>query len=283
MTEATTKREMNLAPDRGNAVDTPFLTRADHAEPSVFVPQNLLREARRQRGLPNGRVPPVCLLDPDGDVVGHLDRTRLAAPSASWACYHTDLVEAEVEGLLVGVVGRAVGAPFAVLVAEELFASGCELVISITSAGKVAPDLLVPCVTLIDRALRGEGTSHAYRPAGPAVDADPAVVAAVASGLEEAGIEARRGTTWTTDAPYRETPTALAAAASAGAVAVEMEAAGLYAFAAARRRPLVCFAHVTNALAVAAGDFEKGPSDGAEQAMAIVAAAARGWLASRQG
>ena len=155
--------------------------------------------------------------------------------------------------------------------------------LSITSAGKLAPDLSVRCVILCHRALRGEATSHAYLPAGPAVDADPAVVAAVASGLAAAGIEAHRGTTWTTDAPYRETPTALAAAAAAGAVAVEMEAAGLYAFAAARRRPLVCFAHVTNALAVAAGDFEKGPSDGAEQAMAIVAAAARGWLASRQG
>ena len=37
----------------------------------------------------------------------------------------------------LGVVGFAVGAPFAVLVAEELFASGCELLISMTSAGQI--------------------------------------------------------------------------------------------------------------------------------------------------
>ena len=60
-------------------------------------------------------------------------------------------------------------------------------------------------------------------------------------------------------------------------VLVEMEAVGLYAFAAARQRLVVCFAHVTNAMAVAEGDFEKGPADGVEQALIVLAAAIRGW------
>jgi len=61
-----------------------------------------------------------------------------------------------------------------------------------------------------------------------------------------------------------------------------MEAAALYAFGAAQSRPVVGFAHVTNTMAVSEGDFEKGPSDGAEQALAVVAAAARGWRAQRR-
>jgi uridine phosphorylase len=254
-----------------------FLARTDHAEPSVFLPQGLLREARRQRGLPPGSVPPVCVLDPDGDLVDYLERGGRAARSPVWACYHTDLIETEVAGARLGLVGRAVGAPFAVLVAEELFASGCELLVSVTSAGMVAPDLPRPCLVLIERALRGEGTSHAYLPPAPAVAADPALIAAVARSLADAGVATLRGATWTTDAPFRETPSALAAAAAAGALAVEMEAAALYAFAAAARRPVVCFAHVTNALAVTDGDFEKGPANGAEEALRVVAAAARGW------
>ena len=40
-----------------------------HGAPSVFRPENLLREARRQRGLPDAAVPAVCALDPDGDIV----------------------------------------------------------------------------------------------------------------------------------------------------------------------------------------------------------------------
>ena len=41
----------------------------DHAELSAVTPENLLREARRQKGLPSGDVPAACVLDPDGDIV----------------------------------------------------------------------------------------------------------------------------------------------------------------------------------------------------------------------
>ena len=56
-----------------------------------------------------------------------------------------------------------------------------------------------------------------------------------------------------------------------------MEAAALYAFAQARRRPVLCFAHVTNAMAINEGDFEKGEADGSRAALTVIAAAARGW------
>ncbi len=62
-----------------------------------------------------------------------------------------------------------------------------------------------------------------------------------------------------------------------------MEAAGLYAFAQARHRSVICFALVTNQMAVSEGDFEKGPYDGAPHALALTAAAARGWQAHRAG
>jgi purine-nucleoside phosphorylase len=86
-----------------------------------------------------------------------------------------------------------------------------------------------------------------------------------------------RGSTWTTDAPYRETETAIARARAAGTFAVEMEAAALYAFATAMNRSVVCFAHVTNAMAQTEGDFEKGEADGTMATLAVVAASARAW------
>ena len=116
----------------------------DYAEPSVFRPESLLREARRQRGLEAGHVPVVCLLDPDGDVVRYLRQIGRGHRSESWACYHTELWETEVDDSPVGVIGNAVGAPFAVLVAEELFASGCGLLVSVTSAGQLDPAMPLP-------------------------------------------------------------------------------------------------------------------------------------------
>jgi len=59
-------------------------------------------------------------------------------------------------------------------------------------------------------------------------------------------VSATAGATWTTDAPFRETQQAIEAALQAGILAVEMEAAALYAFARARNRAVLCFAHVTN-------------------------------------
>ena len=38
-------------------------------QPSVFTAENLLREARRQKGLAQEPVPTLCVLDPDGDVL----------------------------------------------------------------------------------------------------------------------------------------------------------------------------------------------------------------------
>jgi uridine phosphorylase len=251
--------------------------RTDHDEPSVFLAENLLREARRQRGLADGPVPQMCLLDPDGDIVRYLRREYQAKPSVSWACYHTQLWEANVGPGRVGIVGGAVGAPFAVLVAEELLASGCTFLISITSAGKIAPDVQDTGLLLIERALRGEGTSTAYLPNGPIVEADPDLIDTVHRDLERAALPVIRGTSWTTDAPFRETASALATARSAGAQVVEMEAAALYAFGEARGCAVVCFAHVTNAMAVTEHDFEKGPADGAEQALAIISAIAQGY------
>jgi hypothetical protein len=60
-------------------------------EPSVFTPENLLREARRQKNIKNCKVPDVCVLDPDGDLVDYLIRTNQATINECWACYHTKL------------------------------------------------------------------------------------------------------------------------------------------------------------------------------------------------
>ena len=262
----------------------------DYAAPSVFQPEHLLREARRQRGLAGIAVPEVCVLDPDGDLVRHLRRTGQARPGLGWACYHTELTQFTLpDGAEAGIVGMAVGAPFAVLVAEQLFASGCRFLVSITSAGRIAEALEPPCVVLIDRALRDEGASLHYVPPGdgPFMPApDPALLgrveAAVRSAFQAPGSpHFHRGAAWTTDAPYRETASAIAAARALGALAVEMEAAALYAFATARTKPVVCFAHVTNTMGQQAGDdFEKGEADGSVTALRVIGAATE---AFRQG
>jgi uridine phosphorylase len=114
----------------------PILAHKHYDAASVFTPENLLREARRQKDRQRGTVPPICVLDPDADIVRRLKQDGLADPHPAWACYHTELYRFTHAGVETGIVGCAVGAAFAVLVAEQLFASGCRFLISVTSAGK---------------------------------------------------------------------------------------------------------------------------------------------------
>lgn len=63
---------------------------------------------------------------------------------------------------------------------------------------------------------------------------------------------------------------AIAAARARGVLAVEMEAAGLYAFAQSQHRKVLCLAHVTNTMAQAGDDFEKGKDNGALEALRVL-------------
>jgi uridine phosphorylase len=258
----------------------PILSRKNPDEPSVFEPRNLLREARRQHSLPDGQVPAICVLDPDGDIVRNLTASGAATLNPSWACYHTRLYDFAFEGIEFGIVGCAVGAPFAVLVAEEMFASGCRLLISMTSSGQILAVCEPPYFVLIERALRDEGTSYHYLAPSEycAMGEDLGVILEGAFADSPEPVE--RGATWTTDAPFRETASAIAHCRDAGVLAVEMEAAALYAFARARKKPVICFAHVTNQMGVIEGDFEKGDGMGGDDALTVIAMAARTWLRS---
>jgi uridine phosphorylase len=260
----------------------PILQAKDYAAASVFEPANLLREARRQKGLPRADVPAICVLDPDGDILRALRREGRATLAAAWACYHTDLYEFEAAGTRFGIIGCAVGASFAVLLAEELFVSGCRLLISMTSAGQIVSQAPPPYFVVIDRALRDEGTSYHYLPPSDFAAADPVLVETAMRALNALGLPIYCGATWTTDAPFRETAAAIEHCRELGILAVEMEAAALYAFARVRGKPVLCLAHVTNQMAVEAGDFEKGEADGAHASIEVIAAVARAWR-ERQG
>jgi uridine phosphorylase len=261
-------------------VCVPLIARRDHGAPSVFRPEALLRAARRQKALPGGDVPPVCVLDPDGDLVAYVRKRFGATPCPQWACYHTQMWTFAADAQRYGVIGHVVGGSFAVLVAEQLFASGCGFLINLTSAGQITDVGPPPYYILVARALRDEGTSYHYLPPADYAAAEPALLARAAAALAEirhVHVGVHVGDTWTTDAPFRETEQSIAQRRRAGILEVEMEAASLYAFAAARERPVICLAHVSNQLGCVDGDFEKGDHNGAAGSLALVSALAAAW------
>lgn len=241
----------------------------DPAEEPVFLPGNLLEGARRQKGLTRTEVPGGCLLDFDGELLHHLVRSGAAVEDPAWPCFHTRLYRWNADDAEYGVIGGTVGAPFAVLVAEELFASGCRALVSISSAGLIAEELSPPFFLLIEKALRDEGTSHHYLRPGRFSLASTSLVEAVERSLADALLPVLKGASWTTDAPFRETKRLIASRRSEGIVSVEMEAAALLALGTSLGKPVVCLAHVTNAMATRGDDFEKGGGPGQEAALTV--------------
>jgi uridine phosphorylase len=250
--------------------DIPILNHKSHDKPSVFQPENLLREARRQKGITELIIPQICILDPDGDIEEYVIQKHNAQLNQAWACYHTNLFEFTYKGVKVGIIGKAVGASFAVLLAEQLFASGCKLLLSMTSAGQLVQTVAPPYFILIEKAVRDEGTSYHYLPPNEFSFISNEVKEKLNGAFDELDLKIFSGATWTTDAPYRETEGVINYYKGKFIHAVEMEASALYAFAQARNKPVICFAHVTNQMASIAGDFEKGEHNGSVDALEVL-------------
>ena len=244
--------------DVGEKHDVPLLRHPLDAE-SAFTPQALIEAVRAERGMTSVTVPEVCVLEFDGDLTDRLVQSNAVEPWKTWACFHTPMFALQVNGRPCGIVPRAIGGPFAVLVAEQLLACGAKVIVGLTSAGRVSPQLPIPSLVVATAAIRDEGTSYHYLPPANSVEAPTKLIPYLLAELGPLGLPVHRGMVWTTDAPYRETTQELKMYSGQGVLAVEMQAASLFALATMRNATIGVVAHVTNAIDHTGEPFDKGP------------------------
>ncbi len=252
----------------------------DHAldQPSAFTAAALMEDVRRNRRLEDDAIPPVCILDFDGDLTDWLAQQRIARRFPAWACFHTSMFALELEGIQCGIIARTIGGPYSVLIAEQLQAAGVKLTVGLTSAGRVAPDLPLPCLAVAASAIRDEGTSYHYLPPGTEVTCPTPIVSLLERELKTTGREVYSGRFWTTDAPYRETRTQLERWANKRVLAVEMQAASLFAFGTARQASVACVAMISNAVDHSGEQFDTGSMLNIFEVLRAIARAARAFL-----
>ncbi len=241
-------------------------------EASAFTPDALISDVRQQRAVGNEALPSICFLEFDGDLTDWLVEQQIATPFKSWACFHTTMFTLELEGVRCGIIARTIGGPYAVLIAEQLRAAGVPLILGLTSAGRVAPDLPVPGLVVATRAIRDEGTSYHYLAPEDDATCPSWLTTPIARELSGSTFVVRTGTVWTTDAPYRETRGQLEHWAGRGVLAVEMQAASLLAFGRARQANVAVVARVSNAVDHERKQFDTGSHD---EGLAILRALAR--------
>ena len=135
------------------------------------------------------------------------------------------------QGRRVAFFNPGVGAPLTCGLLEEAIAFGCRKFIACGGCGVLDKDIALGNLLVVSGAVRDEGVSYHYLPPGREVSAHPAGIRALTNTLAGRGLPHRTGKTWTTDAPYRETPNKIKARKAEGCLVVEMEAAGMLAVA----------------------------------------------------
>jgi uridine phosphorylase len=142
-------------------------------------------------------------------------------------------------GRAVTVVAPAMGAPYAVMVLENLIALGARMVLALGWCGSLQAEIQMGALVLPSRAVSGDGTSPHYCPKGQTfLEPHPGLYGGLEARLKETPVPWQAGLIWTTDAVYRETPEFVRHCQAQGILAVEMEMAALFAVGQFRRVPL---------------------------------------------
>lgn len=135
----------------------------------------------------------------------------------------------------IGVMGNfGIGSPVVANLAEEMIAWGSKRIVILSLAGGLQSNLAPGDVVICNRAIRDEGTSYHYLPPQKYVDASSSFASELESVFKKNGLSASIGSTWSTDAPYRESREEAELYQNEGVLAVDMESAGLFAVGQAR-------------------------------------------------
>jgi uridine phosphorylase len=133
----------------------------------------------------------------------------------------------------LGVAGfYGIGAPGAVAFVEQLRCLGTKEFIVIGSAGSLKKEYVAGDILIIEKSLRDEGTSYHYLEPSRFAFSDSGLTQNLLIAVQaEAPPRAEIASSWTTDAPYRETAEEIQQYAQEGIGCVEMEASALFAVA----------------------------------------------------
>jgi uridine phosphorylase len=259
-------------------VDVPFPTVPDkHGQPGAYRPAAFL-EALRAGGWEPGPVPESVVF-----TYARFESYLAAHPEAYTPNHMLGpgpgrffLVNAT--GGRVGLNCLGIGAPAAAAQLEVQAELGVSRCVSIGTAGGFQASQEPGDVVLLTSAVRDEGTSYHYLPAGSPAVPDEALTRRFAGALDAAGIARTAGATVTTDAPYRTTAEEIRVHRASGARSLEMEAAALFAVGQVRGLP-VASAVVIDGVPDEAGTAFRIDNRRAAEVLRELFAATIGWLA----
>jgi len=203
--------------------------RNKHAHDSIFTPEEFLKYQRKLGKYPKFKPPKGVIFCYSSRLLEHILKNHKAVKVRGFYGEFYLLDETKDQ---IGVLAKfGVGAPVVVTLMEELIAFGVKKFISIGEAGTLQKTLKIRDIVVCNRAIRDEGTSHHYLKHSKYAYASEEMTRELEKALREYGQKYLVGTSWTIDAPYRETVAEAEQYRKENVATVDMEAAALFAVA----------------------------------------------------
>jgi uridine phosphorylase len=139
-----------------------------------------------------------------------------------------------------------IGAPLAGALLDETIGLGASHFIVMGTAGLLQKEPLQDELIIPTAAVRDEGTSFHYEKPGRYTHPDQDLVDTIINHFHSRHIPYRKGITWTTDGPYRETPSKIRRLRQEGCICVDMEASALFSIAKHYQKKIACIFMATD-------------------------------------
>lgn len=218
-----------------------------HLEIPLFQAKDFLNYQKKIGNLPNIKLPKKAILCYSNSILKYiLDNYKTkSVPGFTYSLYIINIKDNPI--CICG--GFGTGAPSSITVLEELIALGIKEFISVGTAGTIQKNINIGDIILCDKAIRDEGTSYHYCKPEKYSYSSEKLNKKIIKELKLLKEKFIIGTSWTTDAPYRETISEVKKYQKENVLTVEMEASALFTVAKIRKVNLSSLLTISDSLA----------------------------------
>ena len=164
---------------------------------------------------------------PDDEIKSFLDKhSHKTLGKFKTVSFRPKVYEVKINNQLITLCQAPVGASASTKFLDWLINYGVKQVLSVGNAGAL-DNLPENTMFVPQEAIRGEGTSFYYKEPSKIIALDKNFVRRVENEIKNLGFQYEKGTTWTTDGFFRETPNQVLQAKKLGAKTVEMVCSAL--------------------------------------------------------
>lgn len=218
-----------------------------HAKDSMFTPSEFMAYQKKSGKYPIFKPPVGVIFCYSKSLMEHILENHKTTKVESF--YGEMYLLNETDGK-ISVIGKfGIGSPVVATLLEELIAFGVKKFISIGTAGTLQKSIKVGSLMVCEKAIRDEGTSHHYLKHSKYAYASKDITNKIKKSLEKFKQKYFVGTSWTIDAPYRETVAEVKQYQKEGVATVEMEASALFSVAQYRNIELGAIFTISDSLA----------------------------------